>query len=270
MFFRKLTYLILLSVTLISCSEYEKVLKSADADLKFQKALKYYEKEDFNRALTLFEQLSVVSRGTKKNDTVMFYLANCYYKQNDLILAGNQFKNFTKVFSNSPFSEEAEFMVGYCYYQISPRPSLDQAESLMAIEAFQLFLVKYPYSEKADQCKKLINELNEKLVEKSYMGARLYYDLGNYKASIIALTNSLAVYPNTKFREEMMFLILKSNFLLANNSIESKKRERYQATLDEYYSFISEFADGENKKEVDKIYETCMKELGLEKSVSNN
>ncbi len=270
MFFRKLIYIIVVSIVLFSCSEYEKVLKSTDADLKYKKAMEYYADEDFGRALTIFEQIQMVTRGTPKNDTVLFYLANCYYQQNDFILAGSNYKNFTRIYANSPFAEQAEFMVGYCNYMMSPRAELDQTETLLAIESFRLFMVKYPYSEKVADCKKLITELNEKLVKKSYLSAKLYYDLGDFKSSIIALNNSLADFPDTKYREEMMFLILKSNYLLAEGSVESKKRARYQSTLDEYYSFISEFPESDFRKEVNKIYQDTVDKLNTENTVSNN
>jgi outer membrane protein assembly factor BamD len=270
MFLKKISYIFLVLILLTSCSEYEKILKSTDVDLKYKKALSYYQKDDFGRAMTIFEQISLVTRGTGKNDTVMFYLANCYYKQNDYIMAGNQYKNFTRIYANSPFAEEAEFMVGYCHYMMSPRPSLDQNETVLAIEAFRLFISKFPNSPKTDESQALIKDLNEKLVEKSYLSAKLYFELEDYKASIIALNNSLGQYPDTKFREEMMFLVLKSNYLLAYNSVPGKKRERYQSALDEYYSFISEFPESEFKKEVERMYKNSQKELHIDQTVVSN
>lgn len=270
MFLKKFAFITVAVLALASCSEYEKVLKSTDVDLKYNKAIEFYGDEDYGRAMTIFEQISLVTRGSKRNDTVLYYLANCYYQQNDFILAGEHYKNFTRIYANSPFAEESEFMIGNCHYMMSPRPSLDQSETAMAIEAFRLFMSKYPTSSKVDDCKKLIDELQEKLVEKSYLSAKLYFDLEDYKASIIALNNSLARYPDTKFREEMTFLILNSNYLLAFNSIQEKKRERYQATLDEYYSFISEFPESTYKKDVEKIYKNSLKELHLDQTVNNN
>jgi outer membrane protein assembly factor BamD len=83
----------------------------------------------------------------------------------------------------------------------------------------------------------------------------LYYNLGDYKASIIALKNCLNEYPDTKYREEILFLILKSSYLLADNSIYSKRKERFQDTVDEYYTFISEFPESKYVKEAQKMYE---------------
>ena len=97
--------------------------------------------------------------------------------------------------------------------------------------------------------------MKDKLVDKSYLTARLYYNLGQYKASIIALNNSLSDYPETKYREELMYLLLRSSFLLAENSISSKKKERFQSTLDEYYSFVGEFPESQYVRDAQRMYD---------------
>lgn len=246
--------IILVLFVVASCSGYEKLLKSNDYKLKYKKAFEYYNDEDFVKAQTLFEQLIPVYGGTKQADSVNFYHAMSYYNTQDYLLAGHYFKTFASTFGNSEFAEEAEFLSAYCLFNNSPRPSLDQTSTYEAIQAFQLFLINFPNTDKKELCLKYMTELRDKLVEKSYISAKLYFDLGNYKASIIALNNSLNDYPDTKFREEIMFLILKSRFLLAEGSIESKKMERFQATLDEYYSFVGEFPDSEYNREVEKIF----------------
>ncbi len=248
-------YFILISLFLTGCSGYEKLLKSSDYEHKFKMAMQYYEEEDYSKAATLFEQCQTVFKGTDKADTINYYLAKSYYESNDFIIAGYYFRDFAKTYPRSPFIEESEFLGAYCYYLGSARPSLDQQETYLALDAFELFMLKYPYSEKIPRCKLIMAEMRDKLVEKSFNNAKLYYDLGKYKASIIALRNSLNDYPGTKYREEIMYLTLKSRYLLAKASIESKKKERFQATVDEYYSFMGEFPESQYKKEVVKIYE---------------
>lgn len=261
-------YLVIL-LMISSCSGYEKVLKSDDVEWKYQKAFEYYHDEDYGRAASVFEQLVPLMRGTAKSDSVNYFLARSYFGQRDYILAAHYFESFANIFANSEFAEDAEFNAAYCHYKNSPRPNLDQSETKKAIEAFQLFLIKYPYSDRKDECLELIAELKNKLVEKSYLNAKLYYDMGEYKASIIALNNSLIKYPETKYREELLFLILKSHYLLADNSVLSKKKERFQSTLDEYYSFISEFPESEYLKEANKIYQSTVKVLNIKEQGYN-
>jgi outer membrane protein assembly factor BamD len=247
-----------------SCGQYEKILKSSDYQMKYDKALEYFDKGDYVRSATILEQIVNVYKGTTKADTVQYYRAKAYLNQKDYIMAGYYYDQLEASYPNSPFAEESGFMKAFCYYKQSPRPSLDQEYSYKAINAFTLFMISYPDSDRKDECLAYIDELREKLVEKSYMTSKLYFDLEQYKAAKIALRNSLNEFPNTKYREQIMFMILKANYLMAENSVKEKMDERYQSTVDEYYSFIGEFPDGEYADEANTIYKTAMDYLGQE------
>jgi len=252
---RRLLPFILLLVIVTSC-KYEKLLKSRDYKLKYQKALEYYAEEDYMRADGLFEQLKPILKGTKQADTVFFYSAYSNYYERSYLLASHYFDEFKRTFGNSQFAEEAEYMSAYCTYLQAPRPSLDQTYSYQAITLFGLYMSRYPNSERVTECIKYIEELRNKLVEKSYQSAKLYYNLGDYKAAVIALNSSLDDFPETEYREEIMFLILKAKFLLAEGSVENKRIERYQSTVDEYYSFVGEFPESESVSEATKMFDS--------------
>jgi outer membrane protein assembly factor BamD len=254
--------LFLLVLFLVGCSGFEKVLKSKDYNLKYKKALEYYKKGDHYRYTTIFEQLLTIYSGTQRADTVQFYYAMGNYKQGDYILAGHYFDTFRKTYPRSVFTEEAEYMFAYCYYEASPRSELDQENTQAAILSFSEFVSKYPNSGKIAEVGRILTELKEKLLEKSYLSAKFYYNVSDYKAAIIALKNSLRDFPDNKHREEQLFLILKSSYLLADNSVANKQKERFQATIDEYYTFVGEFPQSEYSKEAKNMYELSMKFLG--------
>lgn len=256
---RLLPFIILLVI--VSSCKYEKLLKSRDYKLKYTKALEYYEEEDYMRAEGLFEQLKPILRGTKQADTVFLYAAYCSYYQKSYLLAAHYFDEFRRSYGNSPFAEEAEYMNAYCNYLLSPRPSLDQAYSYQAISLFGLYMSRHPNSDRIDDCIKYVEELRNKLVEKSYKSAKLYYNLGDYKAAIVALNNSLDEFPETKYREEIMFMVLKAKFLLAENSVANKQTERYQSTVDEYYAFMGEWPESEFIKEAEGMFSDSQSKL---------
>ena len=258
---KKLIPIFILLLIAVSSCKYEKLLKSRDYKLKYQKALEYYAEEDYMRADGLFEQLKPVLRGTKQADTVYFYSAYCNFHQKNYLLAAYYFDEFRRTFGNSKFAEEAEYMNAYCNYLLSPRPSLDQSNTYQAISLFGLYMSRYPNSERIDECVEYVEELRNKLIEKSFNSAKLYYDLGDYKAAIVALNNCLDKYPDSQYREEVMFLILKSRFLLAENSVYNKQTERYQSTVDEYYSFVGEFPESDHYKEAVNIFNQSQSQL---------
>ena len=251
-----LFYLLIIVMVFSSCSQYEKLRKSTDYPLKYRKAFEYYNVGDYVRSAQLFDDITSIYNGTNKADTVAYYQAMSYFKQKDFLTASHFFSNHYKERrQSSPFIEECEYLTGYCYYMQSPRAELDQANTMAAIEAFQMFLMRYPNSEFKEDAEQYLAEMKDKLVDKSYLTARLYYNVGQFKASIIALNNSLEDYPETKYREELMYLLLRSSYLLAENSVPAKKKERFQSTMDEYYSFVGEFPESQYSRDAQRMYE---------------
>lgn len=257
----KLIILSTLTTFLFSCSEYQKALKSSDYNFKYEKALEYYANEDYYRAQSLFDELVSLYKGTDKAETVLYCYANCHYQQKDYILGAYYFENFAKTYPYSDSTEQAAFTAAYCYYLNSPRSSLDQQDTYKAINAMQLFINKYPDSKFTADANDIIEKLRFKLEQKSYDNSKLYFKLGDYHAASISLKNSIKDFPDSQYREEILYLIVKSNFLLAENSVKDKKGERYQETISEYYSFIDEYPESEYLKEIEKMYTKSVNQI---------
>lgn len=251
----RLLIIFALLVLLGSCGEYEKLLKSSDYDLKKAKAKEYYDATQYVKSSELLAQVIPRFRATEEAEELNWMYCQSFYGMKDYYMAGSYFKSFIDQFPFGEHAEEANFMAAMCDYKISPRPELDQTNTRNAIEGFNIFLNRFPSSSRVEESKKLISELEDKLVEKSYLSASLYYDMKKYKAASVALNNSLKEYANTKYREKMMFLKLNSLFLYAENSIATMQKERYQNALDDYYSFMEEFPESEYSKEVDNIFQ---------------
>jgi outer membrane protein assembly factor BamD len=253
--------IVLLISLLVSCSEFQKTLKSTDYNLKYDKAIAYYKEKDFYRAQSLFDELINIYKGTGKSEEILFYYAYCYYGQKDYSTASHYFKNYELTYPNGIHKEECSYMAAYCYFLESPETSLDQSYTKKSIEELQLFINRYPTSTRVKDCNENIEKLRSKLETKSYDNAKLYYDLGEYKAAITSLKSSLYDYPDTDYREKLLYLILKSSFLLAENSVEAKKIERYKNTLTEYKAFLDEFPTSEYQKEATRIFEQTNRTL---------
>jgi outer membrane protein assembly factor BamD len=265
----KIYIVLIISLLVSSCSEYDKLLKSTDFELKKTKAIAYFNNGQFVKATELFTQIIPRYRATEEAEELSWMNAQSYFGMKDYLMAGSQFKTFTDLYPFGKHVEEAYYMAAICDFHQSPRAELDQDNTRNAIEGFNFFLKKFPASKKLEECNAHIKELEEKLVEKSYMSARLYYDMKQYKAAVLALNNSLKEFPQTKYREEMMYLKLNSLFLYAEYSIANKQKERYQAALDDYYSFMEEFPEGTYSKEVRKIYQTTAGFLKISTDNSN-
>ena len=257
----RLHIVLIILVLLSSCGEYEKLLKSTDYDLKKTKAKEYYDKGEYVKTTEILTQILPRFRATDEAEELNWMNAQSYYGMKDYFMAGSTFKTFIEQFPFGKHAEEANYMAAVCDYNISARPELDQENTRNAIEGFNIFLNRFPTSSKVEDCKKRITDLQDKLVEKSYLSAKLYYDMDQYKAAVVALTNSLKEIANTKYREKMMYLKLNSLFQYAELSYKIKQKERYQETLDDYYSFMEEFPKSTYSKDVNNIFQKTNKFL---------
>jgi len=248
-----LLLIVLFSTLLAGCSEYQKLLKSNDTNLKYKKAIVYYNEEQYVKAATLFEELAPVFRGTSKAESVSYYMAYCAYGMNDFITGGYYFRSFIKNFPDSPYAEECLYMSAYCYYRESPKPRLDQTSTQDAINALQLYINRYPNSTRIEEGNKLIDELQDKLVYKSYLSARNYFDREHFPSAIIALENAIKDYPGSSYREELMFMLFESRYEFAVKSIDEKQNERFNLAKEEYFAFVDEFPKSKFQKDSERM-----------------
>ena len=256
-----LLLLVLSTFAFSSCSEYNKVLKSSDPAYKFTKAVEYYEDSRCYQALPLFEELIASVRGTQRAEEAYYYFAKTHYCVKDYYIANYYLKNFVKTFPTSQYAEECLFESAMCSYNLSPIYSLDQTDTRIAIDEFQLFIDRYPNSQLRDSCNRMVDQLRQKLERKSFEVAKLYVTTERYRSASSALENALKEYPDTPYREEILYLMVEANYLYAEGSIDEKKIARYMETIDSYYKFVANFPGSKMLKKAETYFIEAEKEI---------
>ncbi|MCD6067748.1 MAG: outer rane assembly lipoprotein YfiO [Bacteroidetes bacterium] len=258
---RLYSFLIILAgiISVASCSKFDKIVKSSDYELKYTKAKYYYEKENYTNALTLFEELIPVFKGTDRAEEVYYYVAYCNYHLGDFGLAAYHFKMYVRNFPVSKHTEECAFLNAYCYYLNSPKYSLDQQDTKTAVFEMQEFVNNFPESVRIDSCNKLMDELRVKLERKAYEITKQYYFIEDWKAAIAESNNFLKEFQTSSKCEEIHFINLKSSYLLARNSIDKKKGERLDNSIESYLKFLDLYPQSSYLREAEDIYESCKK-----------
>ena len=257
---------------LSSCGEYNKVLKSTDYEYKYEAAKAYFAKGQNSRAATILEELIPIMKGTSNGEESLYMLAMTYYNHGDFVTASHYFNTYYTTYPRGTYTELARFHSGKALYLDTPEPRLDQSSTYKAIDELQMFLEYFPTSNRRDIAQNMIFELQDKLVEKEYLSAKLYYDLGsytgntvysstgnNYLAAVVTAQNILREYPYTQRREDLSILILRAKYDMAKESVLEKKAERMRETIDEYYAFKNEFPDSKYMKEVEAIFKDASK-----------
>ncbi len=249
--------LLLLVLVFGSCDHFNRILKSTDYDFKLTKAKHYYDKGDYSKSSQLYEELIPVVKGTDKAEEVYYYYTWSEYNLGDFILSQYHFKNYTRQFPASKHAEECYFMNAYCFFLTSANYKLDQTSTKNAIKEFQGFVDQYPESNRIDSCNTMIDKLRDKLEKKDYEIIKQYYKISDWKASIVATKIFIKEYPSSRYNEEMYYLMIDSYYVLALNSISSKKEERLDGAIENYVKLLDLYPNSSYLSRAENIYTSC-------------
>ena len=273
---KKYAYIIpLLCIALLSscAAEFNRVYKSNDIDYKYEFAKECFAIGKFNQAVVLLQELVTIQKGTDKAQECLYMLGMAEYCDRDFESASETFKKYFSSYPKGIYAEQACFYIGQSLYQSTPEPRLDQTATVGAINAYQEFIDFFPESSYKERAQQRLYELQDKLILKEYLSAKLYYNLGeyfgnwvkggsNYDAWIVTAENTLKTYPFTSMREDFYLLIMKSKFELAEQSVEEKRIDRYREAEDECYGFINEFPESKDRATAEKYIAKCKKVTG--------
>lgn len=253
-----------MAVVFSSCGGYNKLLKSTNYEYKYEAAKTYFAQGKYTKAAALLEELITILKGTDKAEESLYMLAMTYFNQESYAVSSHYFVTYYNTYPRGVYTESARFQAGRALFLDTPEPRLDQSNTYKAIQELQLFMEYYPQSPKKQEAQDMIFKLQDKLVAKDYLSAKLYYDLGNYmgnnyKACVITAQNALRDYPYTRYREDLYILTLRAKYQMALQSVEDKKLDRHRETIDEYYSFMNEFPESKYAKEAEKIFNQANK-----------
>lgn len=258
---KHLFYILVASVLLSSCSEYQKVLKSEDVAAKFQLGEQLYNEGKYNKANRLFTQIVPSYRGKPQAEKLMYLYANTFYETDQEYLAGYQFERFVTAYPRSEKLEEAYYKSAMSYAALSPVYSKDQHETKNALEKLQLFANLYPSSSYMPEINKTVKELQYKLELKAYSIAKQYNHISDYQASIKSFDNFIVDFPGSSLREKALFYRFDSAYQLATKSVESKKQERLEKAKSYYSAFKKLYAQSEFIEDAEKMNEDINKQL---------
>ena len=246
-----------------SCSQYQKLLKSDDVELKFEKAIEYYEAGSYGRAIGLMNDIIPVFRGSARAELLNYYYAMAHYKQRDYILASHYFRSFATAFPRSEHVEDFLFLSAYCKYLDSPRYSLDQTSTREAISELQSFINRFPSSDRVEEANALIDELRLKLETKRFQAGVLYFNLSDYTAAATTFNNFMRDFPDTQYREEALFYIVRAHYEFADQSIPERQMERFEKVIEAYQRLERFFPESQFLARAQRMQSTAVERIEM-------
>lgn len=244
-----------------------KLLKNPDPAYKLRMAEQYFAAKKYSKAQMVYEDIMPYYKTGKEFEDIYYKYAYCAYYQDDFMNAENLFKSFLEIFPNSTKAEEVDYMRAYSYYKQSPKPELDQTNTMKAMGMMQTFINTHPGSVRNKEANEIIDQCRVKLEIKDYKAAILYYDLGQFRAAGVSFTTLLNNYPESMKADEYKLWAIRSYYRFAQMSVEEKQVERYEQVINECNEFTDRFPDSKLKQEADeflKLSQSNIKQLGNE------
>jgi DNA uptake lipoprotein len=249
-----LPFLFIWVVAFTACkTSFEKIQKSKDYEFKLSKANEYFDKKQYSRANTLYEELLTIYKGTKQFENIYYRYAYCYYYQRNYLAASYHFKNFVDLFPKSPKAEECEYLNALCLFKESPEYTLDQSNTVKAIGEMQSFITSYPDSKHYKEADKLIQSAREKLEVKDRYAAELYFKIREYRAASVAFEQVIRKFPDSPKSDYYQYMAIRSTYLFAGQSIPDKQQQRYARVVAEAQDFLEKYPNSPYKSEVLKL-----------------
>ena len=259
--------LLLIIPFLTGCGDYNSVIKTSDIEYKYEAAKGYYTEGHYRKAADVLGQILAVLKGTQYGDECLFLLGMSNYRAGDYEAASSFFKKYYQSYSKGKYVELSRYYCAMSYYNSVVDTRLDQSSTMEALTEFSNFLEYYPNTNLRAQTQEMIFNLQDKLVEKEFLTAKLYYDLGsyrlncifggsNYEACIITAQNALKDYPyaSPERKEELSIMVLRAKYYLARQSVVEKRLDRFRDTVDEFFSFKNDFPESKYLKEAEGMH----------------
>lgn len=261
--FKKIFFAASIVFVLSACSDYNKVVKGDDYQRKFELAGDLFDKQQYLRSVTLYEQVYQRMPKTGEGELAYFRIGKSYYEELDYHMAGYYLGAFSQRYPYSPKAQEALFLSAMCSVNNSPERSLDQNDTELAINNLQQFIDTYPESSLVDSCNKIMDKMRLKLENKDYDAVKLYAKTENYRAAVTSALTFIEEYPRSQSKEEVYYILVKNSYFLATNSIDNKKCERIEQTIERYRTFVNEFPNTVYKAEVNDISDKMHKDFEI-------
>lgn len=239
------TIAILASVLTFGCGSSQQTV-SIPVEERFKHAKALFDDEHYLEAINEFTIITLQNQGSAYADSAQFLIAECRFNRGEFLVAATEYNYLKRSFPASPLLAEAQYKLALSYYNLSPKPQLDQQYTRKAIDEFQTFVEYYPSSGFVPDASAKIKELNGRLAKKAYDTARLYETMEYYKAAIFYYDDVIERYHDTEYAP--LAYLGKVEVLITR-----KKFEDARAELQKFYD---RFPNSVLQSKADKLRET--------------
>ncbi len=173
----------LLLLALFACSE-NALMKSMSVNEKMDRGNALYEQGKWRKAAPYFQEV-VFERRTAFTNEAQFKLAECYFNQEKWSDARYEYEELIRLFPDYSDIAIAYYRLAQCWFEESLSFHYTQDETVSAIDAFRVFIERFPDNGHVAEAQDFIVKAQYKLLQKSYMNGYIYYRTYDYSAALL-------------------------------------------------------------------------------------
>jgi outer membrane protein assembly factor BamD len=186
---RYLSILVLILVVFSACSKNKTVLTTEE---KLTRADAYYSDGKYAKAASLYDEISF-ERKSAATAYATLRLADCYFAMNKFTDARLKYQQFIDGFPDHVNVADAYYQKALCFFEESLKPAYDQTETVASIDAFRVFIDRFPNDDRFETALEYIRKAQYKLIEKKYQNGYIYYKMKDYSAALMYFDEVIAL-----------------------------------------------------------------------------
>ena len=151
----------------------------------------------FGDAAVEYKDFLTTFAGDDRSDYAQFRLAESYRLDGQYALAEIECRLLINEFGYSQYVDDAYYLEAVSAFRQAPRVERDQTKTYEALARLKRFLEIFPKSDRTDEARGTMREIHDRLGEKEFLNARLYFSRKAYDAALIYFNKVIEGYPET-------------------------------------------------------------------------
>ena len=225
-----LTLLALLSLFLVSCSSTKLEAPATEGEelkILYDQAMDMVSDRDFIDAAIIFEDIERQYPYSKWAAKSQLMSAYCYYKSSFYDESLNSLDRFITLYPASKDINYAFYLKSLNYFYQIEDVGRDQSMTEIALQSFQNVISKYPNSSYAEDSRKKIEVLRDRLAAKEMEVARYYQFNKNWISAINRYNIVITDYKTSIYTAEALHRLVEIYYSIGLQELS----EKYAATL---------------------------------------
>lgn len=224
---KSLLILIVALICLGACSANKTKLTT---DQKLANADELFARRKFARAAELYSAV-YFERSSAASAHALLRQADCYFRMNKFVDAHKAYQEFIDAFPNNDQISVAYFQYALCLYEESSPAQYDQTKTLHSIDAFKVFIQKFPGSPQVTEALEYVRKAQYKLIEKKYLNGYIYYKMKDYSSALMYFDEVTELGNTDHLDRKSLYYSVK---LLHAQKLHDKAREKYDLLKSKY------------------------------------